>query len=1504
MRKLVRWICVLLLATLLVPGQPPKEAEANEEAPGFSELGGIGGLDLGSLSAIATRAASSHPVASLRVANRPVKIILISSGVQESVLPQALADRSSEVWGGPDLMGYGTYAASVMFQIVPGLEIRSLNVYPNGKLDLDRLHWAWRWAEGSASSYDAVLSAVPPHEFLDPISAALESGEWEAMVDSMHDSSLKVGVDPLFGVPLDQSPFDERTATRPRGEYLEMARFRWVMNLWNDALYRIGQLKNKGVPVILPAGDLGPNNQTVFGLANLPEVITVGGTSSGQPSPTSASGPSIDGKIKPDLVAPTGLVGVMPASSKLANSLRAKDLLNPSLVPEWPQGGSPSTDARTRADSTLSSAAVVAGIAGTLAAEGLRNVDKIRGALYAASQPITGVPVWRQGAGSLQFAPDKNFADTTPLIPTFADLGLEPVSGDWSKEIPIIGASLTTSTAGTEFVLGVDVLGRSTVARVETSPLVTVTASSGGLRVSAGTGMDNLQHGMFCGYVSMTVTEPLPSGKILPTTTPLCLINGFRPVARSFYIHNQSAKDNTFTLSPALPPGASLLDRPLHLLPINPTGQNIFMKITENGVACGVKTCDGHARFANIPPGYYNVRQFSDYRMPTLPKVKTRNNDSDLGSISYTGYKSLLLPDLCQLETNGTLRDEEDRSFDNNGDWSESYRKCNRDALQDAVTTAWNSVTHTSQPVTLIDDDPTGGFRLMPEVQGVPVLIHTGFLRKMVDTVVSSRYIDMLAPCKTTVGSDIKYRSLQTAKNLALKDLPAMVSGANDWQHDCPQTLTEQILNSSDTSVGVRLGHYRFALSQPNYSAHMSLNFAYDLANAVILVVVNIGDDWNVGWVGAAGSYRVPAGGGTTSIDLSSLGQLGTRRDHANFEFDALPRGVDHGDLYVLMLPTSDAPTAYAKLEDNEAENKTFSFEMRTWTPVAWPAVDFDDRSKSCDKRNCGHTFAFRPNYKQWTTTAPPVGGFPVPSGQIKDQQCRTIRNSTDVAYVCEDWDVFVQVPTPGDAATSASFLDLADVSLAGSTLTVTSILESAGPKLGFFNPPDNDTGQFFTVPAFHGYGSELLARYAGIVPGKVNGSFFGEMVIPRDVFRGRTQLEVCIADGPSVGPTRTSNCGGTGKLWPGLTLADLELPARVVTPSTMSPFESWTSTTVTVASFNTLTPTAAPIDPYVPYEATPAVTLGGWNTWGTLGGYLTHNTDSAHYGSGIVVAVRGRPHDVWVREYSSGSWTGGFEHIRSPEINGSSSGNSSFAPAVSSPMAEVFDVFVVASDGNLWVKRKQLEIWTQGALWTQLDKPPCLGLDCNIKSSPDATSMINDESAVEERTDVIVRGPGGGYWIKTRLPLLGWQPWVSIGAPPLGASEYDPSIVRINEEMLAAFVVGADGNIWQRSLDLTTQQWGLWSLVDTPLGAPMSSGVDATANGDRLEIYGRGADRVIWYRRWDVDARVWSIWEPIPGMLSDESPSAVLWPTGRSDVFIVNPADKTLMGNWRSSRR
>ena len=1009
-------------------------------------LGTLGLSDTGAVASVATAAVSSLGVYLPSAAG--IRVALISSGVDTGVLPGALQSQVSLLGSGGDPAGFGTYAASEILQLDPQAKITSIGVWPNGHFDAGWQSGALQWAVSNARSIDVVLYAVPPSSFLDPVSAAMAAGQWEAMSDAISDLSLPGSNGPVFGDPLNATLFNQELQGWSSTERSAMSGFSSLVSRWATAHAQVQQIVNAGVAVVSPAGDLGPNPQTIFGIANFPEVVAVGGYNGSTVSASSSAGPSMDGHVKPDLLAPTGMVGLLPAASQLAKSLSQKGLLDSALEPAW-NAGEPQTAARAELDSTFTSAAMVAMAMGGMSLQGVRNVAQQRGALTAASVPLDGVPAWRQGDGVLHRTPGAAFATSRPLVLSHGNLGLQPDASTWSMDVPMMqGLPTGASAAATDF-LGISPAGRTMTATTDssTAPPLSASVSNDGVSISVPLGGNSYQGGVYCGYTQVSL--PGTSGTVTPGVdadgipigteqVPTCLVQGTQLSALGFYIHQLPAENLTYGLLPALPAGESLLEHPLMLLPVNPLDTRLFFKVTG---------ADGYARFPNIPPGYYKIRQWSDYGDPVAQTVTDDatglpvTQSTDIGeNPGYQSIEAFVLSAFC----NDTPIDQQ----------------------QDSVCT--QSFLDNTFGAQNVEFEKSSGGWLVTVAPGVTYRFIFSFVKHMPGPSVSSRYIDLLKQ------SDFSYLSYTLFDAIKESSLDKTSSVPPVWFFNTPTTDPQAIqatLNplAANAAGGTQLGiaKYPFNITTPNYKAHMSLNFAYDVTNASILVVVQMGQEVATGLVTPYGVMQLPTVGASEPINPSQLTVSGHGNGIVSFDFHMKPLGASQGTLYLVFVPPIPTPLSTATVSN-------MSFELDTWTNTLWPARAYGPGTSNLNPAYVatGHSFTVSSNYA---------------ARQMGDG-CRAEDNGRQRARVCEDWTVLVHSPLD-----NAATFDITD---AGSGASLLPLMQASGAA--YFNP-HRGTSNFSEVLAFASPSvAALQASVEAPQAFMTNGRFWEQLALPR----------------------------------------------------------------------------------------------------------------------------------------------------------------------------------------------------------------------------------------------------------------------------------------------------------------------------------------------------------------------------------------------------------------------
>ncbi len=870
----------------------------------------------------------------LRPAAAALDIVVIGTGVDPSVFPAELRARIASPWGTGDAVGAGTYATTVLLQLLDEPAITSLPVYRGTRFDAGRLTTALRWVERNAERVDAILYAAPPSDLLDPTTLLMADGGWDDVLDALGDHPRST---------------DQRRAVE---------RYRRATTTWNGARDLLATLAGLGVPMVVPAGDLGPNLQTILGIATLPEVITVGAADGRRVARTSGSGPAIDMSVKPDVVAPAGIVGLLPPASTLADVLP----LDPDLTPSF--GDAPGTD-RTRTSSTLAAAAVIASQVAALRDAGATDAARIRGALTAAAEPIARAPVWRQGAGLISGVVDPALVERRPVALAHGDLGREPARGGWRARIPFSGEVLGARTDITHFIgLGPDGTPTRRTAEGDGKP-VHASVGPDGVILRTGTG-ERFEAGLYCGTTTVALpraqddASPRVSGDGLPAGlrehVPTCLLDGSRLTFHGFYIHDEPAESLTHALLPDLPERETVVSGfPKHL-PMDPTKQRVYQKVTNSA---------GNTFFSNVPPGYYRFRQFADFGAPIAFDVH------DLASDSAIRLRT-------DIGENPSYQDVEGFLLSATG-WSEADMRERFGATRQK-----------------------DGSYVVP-VGDTTIRVVLDFLKHMPGPSVTSRVIDLIGRDDFTYGLAAPPAWLRNLDQLVGLGEEAWPLAGHDWLIDGvnapadtgPDTI-EAVYNGARALADARMKglvtvmRYPFNLTTPNYTTDLSINFAYRLRNAAIVAVVQIGDEVESaaivdgGIVRAGGSSEPPA-----PITVAPGGDEGL----ASFDLELFSLGAREGTLTLMLVPAAALGKEALGLSDARIDELSMS--VATWTDTLWPAA--------MTPHGQGHTFTVDPN----------VGAH-----QMDRSGCRP-KVARDLAYTeCEDWTVLVH--TPGSDATLA----------------------------------------------------------------------------------------------------------------------------------------------------------------------------------------------------------------------------------------------------------------------------------------------------------------------------------------------------------------------------------------------------------------------------------------------------------------------------------------------------
>jgi hypothetical protein len=1011
-----RWP-VLLSVALLVAGPGARAGDSPDPAPAESVPGlGSLGLPLEELLGQALEVPGQLDGTGLLKVPGPVRVLVVSSGIDGAAFGDAYAERLT-VHGGGDQVGLGTYAASVLFQLAPEAHVTSVNVYEGDHVHRGRLIQALEFARDHAGELDGVAFAFPPAEVLDPMAAGLASDRWDALSDT------------------------------GGGELRQLA------ENWSRLRELVAELGAAGLTVVAPAGDLGPAPQSLLGVAGLPEVVTVGAHDGRGVAEASASGPSVHGGAKPDLVAPVGLPGLVPEESALAAVLPAGpppiDRADLDL-PFPPAGGRPAF-----IGSTIPATVGVAAAVAQLRVDGVTDPAAVRGVLAAASVPEPGVPTWRQGTGVLREAPTAALAAGRPLVGGPLHLGAEPLAGrTWEATAPVVGGQVA-GTPAASFPWRVETtLGGSRqtvdVAEGDPRPAPVITAAGEIIRLALPPGDNPWAPGAWCGYLQVPLAGVGSTVAGVVEDLPLCLVEGLALTALNAYIHDVPAEDLTFALIPTLPPGVSLLAGPLAVLPLDPLHEPVL---------AGVSGTDGMVRFANVPPAFYVMRQFSDYGAPVVEVFDGAGatRARDLGeAATYLGFDALVLPNPCAEKVQ---------------DHMETGTDCHRAHLEERFGPA--------------EYDPSTARYLVGTPAGRMGVVFD-FAKKVAGVGVSSRYVDLLAHDDLAHGSAVSLDDLHgpLPERLGLRLSDAWTFSAAGTLGDPEGTLAayKGLDLEHDPASVAGTSTYPFALATPNYQGTMSLNFRYDIDDALVGVIVQVaGKGPHVTLLTPQGKIEVPhvdpakplavalrqaaldaqkqprpregePPGPPSQLDPKRL--FGAATGQVGLRLNLQPGGASEATLTFVYVPLEPARPASVHVGD-------LSFEVTTWQRIDWPRAHLPRDGRMV----MGHNFTFDSNYRP---------------EQMDHPACRRLADRELAAEVCENWQVFVHSPLD-DAET----FELVDT----------------GSGRGFIGEVRTGGGGLFHPHrGVHGNREEFAVAGVGLPLGRgviTNGRFWEQLVVP-----------------------------------------------------------------------------------------------------------------------------------------------------------------------------------------------------------------------------------------------------------------------------------------------------------------------------------------------------------------------------------------------------------------------
>ena len=218
--------------------------------------------------------------------------------------------------------------------------------------------------------------------------------------------------------------------------------------------------------------------------------------------------------------------------------------------------------------------------------------------------------------------------------------------------------------------------------------------------------------------------------------------------------------------------------------------------------------------------------------------------------------------------------------------------------------------------------------------------------------------------------------------------------------------------------------------------------------------------------------------------------------------------------------------------------------------------------------------------------------------------------------------------------------------------------------------------------------------------------------------------------------------------------------------------------------------------------------------------------------------------------------------------------GATTSSPAVVAPASKRLELYVRGTDNAVWHRRYDGTAWSA---WSPLGA---------VTYASPAASARRGTSIV----DVFVRGADNTVHHRYRNGST-WSPgWVSIGAPPSGATSA-PAAVSSSTGKIEVFVRGADSEIWRRTW---TTSWGPWTRV----GGVATSAPSVISRGtDSIDLFVRGRDGQV--HRTTGDAAGWSAWSPLGGATAS-APAAVASSANRIDLWARGTAGALQHRVWQ----
>lgn len=272
---------------------------------------------------------------------------------------------------------------------------------------------------------------------------------------------------------------------------------------------------------------------------------------------------------------------------------------------------------------------------------------------------------------------------------------------------------------------------------------------------------------------------------------------------------------------------------------------------------------------------------------------------------------------------------------------------------------------------------------------------------------------------------------------------------------------------------------------------------------------------------------------------------------------------------------------------------------------------------------------------------------------------------------------------------------------------------------------------------------------------------------------------------------------------------------------------------------------------------------------WSALGGPFVGAPEAVSWDSSrLDVLARGEDGNLWLKSRVDATWIP--SQTTWAAMGAPAGANIAAKPSVASWQPGRLDIFVSATDGNVYIKSWTGSAWVPSQLgWNSMGAPAG-----KVLGAPQVVSWGPN------RLDVFARGVDGQLYIKSWVGDS-WVPsqlgWNSLAAPPGGFVPKQPRIVSWSANRLDIFASGTDDNVYIKS-------WTGSSWVPSQLGwASLAESTSAPVDGS-LPLKGRVAtDAVEMLPFWTTTT------------MYDESVMMVSTNGGTPQARLLWPADEIL---------